>query len=622
MARKSQAQVKVVKLEQKATAASASTNQSALADIRARVIEINTEKRIDRAEPGKSQKVPEDPLHSLSLKGLTIEPPFDMLTLAMLVEHNAELNQCIEAMEINIEGFGHRFIPRIRTNDPEVKVPEEIALAVNKERVRLINFFAYATGEDSFKMFRRKLRKDLESTGNAYFEIVRNKAHRIQQFVHVPSYQMRLGRMEDEHQLVERPVLELQLDNSVKVVKIKEWKRFRKYVQSKAVHLRNLTTIQGFKTRWYKALGDPRAYDNQTGKLIPENKINEIPPERQSNEIIHLRMYSTRTPYGLPRYIGNMLSIFGDRAAEEINYITFRNNNIPSMLLLVSNGQLTEGTIERIESFVESQIQGSDNYSKFLILEAEGLMEGEDGSQVKMEARPLIANQHKDALFQEYSGNNRDQIRRVFRLPPIFVGRSDDYTRATAESSRKLADEQIFAPERDEFDELMNRIIFPYMGIIYHKFKSNSPNTTDNTQLVKILAGAEKTGGMTPRVARLLLEDILSQEMPDFPKGFPADIPFSLTLAEAMKNGGEPQAAVTKALFGIGEYDGDGDPGAVFEAECTKCGNTELVTGVEKSEDPLVDYLVKLNKRIESKWQKAVKSAEDEAEEPAQLWDE
>jgi len=290
----------------------------------------------------------------------------------------------------------------------------------------------------------------------------------------------------------------------------------------------------------------------------------------------------------MPRYIGNLLSIFGDRAAEEINFITFKNNNIPSMVIAVSNGQLTEATIDRVKEFVESQIQGSDNYSKFLLLEAEGAEEGEDGSQVKMEIKPLVSEQHKDALFQEYSKNNQDKIRRLWRLPPIFVGRSDDYTRATAESSRRLADEQIFAPERDEFDAFINRQIFPSMGIMYHKFKSNSPNTTDNTQLVKILASAEKTGGMSPKIGRLILEDVLNSELPGFPDEFDPDVPFSLTMAEAVKNQADPS-----------------EPG-------------QQVTAVKRdgqTGNPLVDHILLLQESMESKWtEEVLRTSEDEEE--------
>jgi PBSX family phage portal protein len=551
-------------------------NHSAMRRVRARIIEMDVSKSSgltsSTAEPGKSEATPEEPFSVLARKGNIIEPPFDMLTLAMLVEHNSELGQVIDAMETNIDGTGHRFVSRMRLDDvprdnpaggadspPDAAADAKLLSGVKAEKVKLDNFFMYAT-EESFTAFRRKLRRDLESTGNAYFEVLRNTAGEVQGFTHLPSHQIRLGKIDQEPELVDRKILELQIDGSVKVKTQKVWRRFRRFIQQRAILRRSLSAVTGHKVRWFKQFGDQRKVNKTTGEF--DTKAKPVKADELANEMVHIKQYSGRTPYGLPRYIGNLLAIFGDRASEEINYITFRNNNIPSMMMMVSNGQLTEGTIQRIESFVESQIQGSDNYSKMLIIEAEPFDgEGEDGGQVKVSAQPLVKDQHRDALFQNYSANNQDKIRRAFRLPPIFVGRSDDYTRATAESSRRLADEQIFAPERDEFDSLVNRVLFPEMGIRFHKFRSNSPNTTDNTQLVKILAGAEKTGGMTPRIARKMLEDILGIDLPDFPADFPADTPFSLTMAEAVKNkadGAEPGQQVT-ALKALGILDDGGD---------------------------------------------------------------
>lgn len=615
-----------------ATSASDGVNKKVLGKLRARVIEIPVEKHIDpstKNDPQPETKVGEDPFHELEHRGLIIVPPFDPLTLAMLREHSTELGQCIEAMSVNIEGFGHRFIPRVKLDDPDIEVDDATRKAVKRERVKLINFFEHCNPDISFTEFRKRMRQDLESGGNAYFEVVRNAAGRLQSFIHIPAWQMRLSRQDPEPVLTKRKVLELQEDDSVKVIEVKEWRRFRRFVQQRTVFLRSIESHAGHKVRWFKEYGDSRYYNNKNGKEVKDPaEVKELKAANQlCNEVVHMKLYSPRTPYGLPRYLGNLLTIFGDRAAEEVNYVTFRNNNIPSMMLLVSNGQLTQGTIDRIESFVESQIQGSDNYSKFLIIEAEGQFEGEDAAQVKIDAEPMTNNQHKDALFQNYSKNNRDQIRRAFRLPPIFVGRSDDYTRATAESSRKLADEQIFAPERDEFDNTMNRLVMPELGAVYHKYKSNSPNTTDNTELVKILAGAEKTGGMTPAIARGILQDILSTELPEFPKEFPKDIPFSLTMAEAVKNkadASEPGQQVTalkgatvkdtlKALgFNVGDEE-DVDT-TFFEATCTKCGNMELVTYADKSDDSIVDHLIRINKRLEHKFNEQVQQSEFEGD--------
>lgn len=607
------------------TISSNSANKKALQKVRALVIDVSKSGAANgltnsKAEPGRSEALPEEPFYALGHMGRILLPPFDMLTLSMLIENNCELNQCIEAMETNIDATGHRFISRLRMDDitptsaesgesqgeltPE---QEKLLLSAKKEKVGLINFFTYATSE-SFVAFRRKLRKDIELTGNAYFEIIRNDAGQIQGFTHLPSYQMRIGKLEEEPIETERKILELQIDGSVKIKKQKIIRRFRNYVQSRSVHQgRTQSSISGHKVVWFKEFGDPRLYSKRDGK--ERKRIDKID---RATEVMHLKLYSPRSAYGLPRYIGNLLSIFGDRAAEEINWITFKNNNIPSMVIAVSNGQLTQASVERIQSFVESQIQGSDNYSKFLLVEAEssGEEEGEDGGQVKIDIKPLTANQHNDALFQNYSENNQDKIRRAFRLPPIFVGKAKDYTRATAESSRRLADEQIFKPERDEFDECINRMLFPEMEIIYHKYKSNTPNTTDNAQLVKILAGAEKTGGITPRIARFIIEDILGVDLPDFPDDFPADKPFSLTMAEAVKNKADPtepgqQVTALKTLKSLGIIDDDGDFDlASLELEDLDASDPESVMEVAKK-------LLSLNRAAEILWrQKVMEEAE------------
>lgn len=572
---------------------SAKHNQQA---VRALVFKVDPSKTVSlKAEfPGKQKDLPEDPIEALTLAGDIIEPPFDLLTLATLPEHNTELTPCLDAMTQNVDGFGFRLVPRVKVAQRHAS-PSKLTAAIDEkklaeERVSLENFFAYAALDMSFIEFRKRLRVDLESTGNGYFEVIRSSTGRIQGFTHIPSYQMRLGRQEPDPYLTSMPILELRPDGSVSAERAQVWRRFRRFVQSKAIQRRNLSFVGGYQLRYFKEFGDPRHYHFETGELLDGDKLAKTPVEQRANEMVHFKLYSPRSPYGLPRYIGNLLSIMGDRAAEEINYVTFRNNNVPSMLVLVSNGQLTQESINRLKDFVESQVQGSDNYSKFILLEAEGLMEGEEGGQVKIDVKPLTAHQHLDALFQNYSKNNQEKIRCCFRLPPIFIGRSDDYTRATAEASRQLADEQIFAPERDTFDSWVNRILFPEMGVVFHKFKSNSPNTTDNAELTKILAGAERTGGMTPRIARMMLEDILGQELPDFPQvdGFDPDVPFSLAMAEAVKNQANPA-----------------EPGQQLTALKAINLLTQADISLEGDDDAVAQKLVRMRQKLEEEWRRS-----------------
>jgi capsid portal protein len=228
------------------------------------------------------------------------------------------------------------------------------------------------------------------------------------------------------------------------------------------------------------------------------------------------------------------------RSAEEINFSTFKNNNIPSLAVLVSGGTMTEGSVQRLSQFVESAIQGDDNYSKILILEAEGIEDDMgDMANVRMQIQPLTSEQHTDALFTNYDQRSREKIRQSFRLPPIYVGRAEDYTRSTADVSRRIADEQIFNPERLEEDHFMNRFLLQEFDMVFHEFVTNTPNITNDEDIVRVMAGAEKTGGMTPRVAHAMLEDLMGRELA-MPQGIELDVPFSLQMADAVKNEAQP----------------------------------------------------------------------------------
>jgi capsid portal protein len=68
----------------------------------------------------------------------------------------------------------------------------------------------------------------------------------------------------------------------------------------------------------------------------------------------------------------------------------------------------------------------------------------------------------------------------AFRLPKLLRGESKDFNRATAESALRFAEDQVFQPERDEFDFLMNRRLLADMGIRFWRFRSQTPVTRDH----------------------------------------------------------------------------------------------------------------------------------------------
>lgn len=488
---------------------------------------------------------PDDMLTGLTADGRLIAPPFDKLVLAMLPEQSTELGQVIDAMVTNIDGFGHRLESRIREADPEL--PKDMRAKVMEERARLTNFFNTCCQDHSFNELRKRTRKDIESTGEGYWEVIRvPSTGEIVEFNHIPSYQVALGILDKTFTKYEQTVPWVNPDGSVQLKKIPRQKRFRPFIQMRASAYTNAFGFSrgGWEIRWFKEFGDPRVINNRTGLVVDKKEdIAALPEDHKAGELIHFKIYSPRTPYGMPRYIGNLITLFGDRAADEVNYVTLKNNNIPSMMILVSNGQLTDGSINRITEFAEGQMQGSANMSRFLVIEAEGAIEGDESGHVKLDIKPLTGEQMRDQLFQEYGKFNREKIRENFRLPPIFVGSAEDYTRATAESSIKLADEQVFSPDRDEFDITMNQRILPELGVLYHDFVSNTPNVTADEDLTALMDSAERSGAMTPRLGRRIVADILSIDehaLPPLDPSIKPDVPYSYQMAEAVKNMAEP----------------------------------------------------------------------------------
>lgn len=549
--------------------------------------------QIRRDSRGVTRELPPDPFENLYAEGI-IEPPYDLFTLAVMPEVSSELGPAIDAMVVNIAKMGYRIIPRENLPYDE----EELDIRVKQERAKVKNFFANAVLEptETFTSFRATMRHDLETTGNSYFEVLPNlMTGEPAGLNHLPSWQMRLRKEDDEmtDHIVMRAV---EGDGGQWYIhEFPYTKRFRRFVQ-----IRDAATEKVFFKEW----GDPRAIDKRDGHVFTDTELNsaDFNPENLATEVVHVKLYCPRSPYGLPRWIGNLFTIFGTRAAEVINYTTFRNNNIPAMILMATNIQLTDASIERIQKFVEERIQGDDNYSTILLVEAEPVTEGmKDPGNMKLEIKELTQAQHTDALFVKYMERGDDKIRRSFRLAPLMMGRSEDYTRSTADASRKVTEEQVFRPERNEDDIVWNQTILPMLGAANVVFKSNTPDVTDNYELTQLLAVAEQSGGLSPVISRMIVEDVLGKDLPPIDPSIPGNIPFSLTILRESIDAQLEEAGVSSEE-------------ATEQLEKLKIlmdGNEDIPEDARKSVD-LILKLLKIRSKSKAKTKKPSKESANE----------
>lgn len=498
-----------------------------------------------------------------------IDPPHDLQWLVSLMDDSDELGQCVRAVVQGTCSYGYRLVPAFDGG----QVPEALKSEVEAEWCKLATFLEWCGSSDNVSSLLEKCETDLQLVGQFYQEVVRLPVtDEIIGLEHVVAAQIKHCPLDPEPVLVSTKIRREIPGGRVEIAERKEWKRFRLYCQETVGAF--FGPGSGKLYVYYKSFGDPRSYHRDTGKKLEETDLAKLKAEHPKTwqtklacELIHVPLYNpSGSSYGKPPWIGALWSIVGSRAAEKINYSTFTNNNVPSYAVLVSGGALTAGSIKRIESYIESSIKGNDNWSRFVVLEAESFFQDADvASSIKLEIKPLADLQRAEGMFSGYRTDCRDAVRASFRMPAIIVGRSQDWSGPVISGARRLVDETVYTPERQRIDRYMNRTLLPALGIKYHRFESNTPNTTDNVELITLLANAEKTGASTPRIGRMVMARVLNEELGDFPADFDPDVPFSLTMAEAVKNQADPaepgqQVTALKSLLGMPGADDDSLP--------------------------------------------------------------
>jgi PBSX family phage portal protein len=466
-----------------------------------------------------------------------IDPVYDPEMLALLFEHSNSLRQNVDSYAVNIEGFGHRFDPLFdlsaknidqrlgdaiftdrqraldeaaEPTDAKYPTPEEIAekkkeieRIMRMEKIRLTHFFEYCSPDTSFVTLRKKTRQDLEVMGNAYWEILRNRGGQIVQFVYMAGFTMRLLPLDMDPVVVSHKirVSDLSFDE------VTYSTRLRRYVQ----------VVEG-RAVFFKELGDPRIISSQSGAVFNDlDQLARIEPNvRPANELLHFRIHSPRSPYGVPRWIGNLLAVIGSRQAEEVNFNYFENKSVPPLAILVSGGRMSQSSVDRVTDYIEANLKGKRNFHKILVLEAEAATGGKasdaNTAKMKIAIQPLTGAQHTDALFQNYDERNIDKVGQSFRLPRMLRGDIRDFNRSTADAALVFAEMQVFEPERQEFDFILNRKILSMIGVRFWRLVSLAPVMRDPVAMAAILKDLANAGVLMPEESRELAGDVFNRE--------------------------------------------------------------------------------------------------------------
>ncbi len=443
-----------------------------------------------------------------------IKPPIDPAQLAFIFEISGPLRTNIDAYAANIDAHGHTFEPVVDLEDEssfevirqamfEHSVYEQFAdateeditkrieahiakkgvdtdddgeldsdelLAVAMEEVtdamveeRIANlrhemviersilefFFDNCSVDQSFVELRQNTRQDYEIFGNAYWEVLRSEDGDPAQVNLLPAAEVRLLPMLEPVEVATPAVKGIFLEETMNIRR-----RFRQYIQ---VPGNTSTFSEGPDCVYFKAYGDPRVFSAKTGEEYASEQ--QLPKgEAPATELLHFRIYNSRTPYGIPRWISELINIAGARYADEVNYMFFENKSIPPMAILISGGSLSEDSRAKVETHIRNEIKGAKNFHKILILEAESAEHGGLGDEATGHARVEIKQlgQKSDASFLAYSDHIRDGLGMVFRNPRIVRGDMRDFNRACYDAETQTLTDRgwIYAHEYQEGDRI------------------------------------------------------------------------------------------------------------------------------------------------------------------------
>ncbi len=430
-----------------------------------------------------------------------IPHPIDMRGLKVLVDDSTILPQCIRAYKSNIAGFGIsvKYADDYDSETAEMKA-EWDAL---KQTIALLNMDTQAK-----EVFENVIR-DRETYGISYCEVIRNldqEVVELQFIIDTPSIDMTYPL---------EPYVDIEYFYRGEATSRK--KKFRKFRQN-----------VGGRTVYFKEFGDPRIMDKRNGEYINEGD-DPIDIDDQANEIIEFRIGSM--PYGEVRWIGQVLTVDGNRRAEVLNNNYFRRGRHTPLMILVKGGTLTDSAFTKLQEYMEG-IEGENGQHAFLVLETDTMETTAafaEQKQPEVEIKDLASILQKDELFQEYQENGRKKTQSAFLLPDLYVGYTTDFNRATAQTAMEVTEKQVFQPERTSLAWAVNQKLLNGYRFKYVEIQFDAPDITNPDDIQKMLNVTERAGGLTPNTAKALTYEVLGKDGCEDYEGDWGDIPLAYT---------------------------------------------------------------------------------------------
>ncbi|UOX39995.1 gene transfer agent portal protein [Vibrio phage V-YDF132] len=361
-----------------------------------------------------------------------LSPPYDYDLLQHFADNSSTLSPCIAAMEINVEATGHEIYPL----DESVKEYEE-----DPEYQALVELFREPYPNTTMVQLRKRIRRDLERIGNAYIEVICNTAGDIVFLKYLNGKFVRLIKYSTN----DKVDANLKISRNGVTREMKVNRQERRYLYKK-----------GQVKRYLAQMGASRDLDAVTGQW--SSKGNRLAANKRSTFIIHLKAVEDADGgYALPRWLSQARSVAGESEAESLNLSYFKNGGIPPIMIFLQNGRITDGSREALNGALSGKAADKQKGVVVETISTTGSLDKAGNVSVRVER--FGSDRQSDSMFGKYTEDCYVKIKSSYRIPQLFLGRTNDYNYATAYASIVVGEAQVFKPERDEFDAVINNVI-------------------------------------------------------------------------------------------------------------------------------------------------------------------
>lgn len=402
-----------------------------------------------------------------------VAPPYNLTLLAEFAADSPTLDPCISAMEVNVDGTGHEIKPLHAPEEGDLSYQNDPAYKI------LVELFREPYPNVTMADLRTRLRRDLEQTGNGYIEVLMTPSEDLAFFKNLDSKYTQLVAFDE----TDKTVADLDLSRDGVPRKLSMSRNERRFFYKK-----------GNVTRYLREFSSSRDLNVTTGEW--SKKGNKLPAKSRAPRVIHFKVKEDATTgcYGLPRWLSQVRSVAGEVEAEVLNLNFFKNGGIPPLMIFLQNGKITDDSRENLNQVLTG---AAKNKQAGVVVETVSTTGSLDkAGSVNVTVERFGSDRQKDSMFTQYTAECYTKIRSSYRIPELFLGRTSDYNYATAYASLVVGEAQVFKPERDSFDSVINNTIVREVAPDY-VFKSKPLVAVDVEMQKSILELVTNSGAIS-----------------------------------------------------------------------------------------------------------------------------